>query len=112
MAMLAEKQWPRELLYCSEQSILDNIHELFHGFQENVYVNKLGALQLNPDANYAIYAEIEGLTLEKAYCAQTDRDAKEYLKDFLVARAQKRKRLTPKQQLQKSAGEIGEGLPT
>ena len=112
MAMLAEKHWPRELLYCSEQSILDNIHELFHGFQENVYVNELGTLQLNPDAHYANYAEIEGSALEKAYCAQPDQDAKEYLKDFLVARAQKRKSLTPKQQLRESAGEIGEGLPT
>ncbi len=105
----AEPPLPRELRTASERQILTNIHELFHCFQREVYKYRYGNLHANTDANYAIYAEVEGLALEKAYL-ETDADrAKDYLKDFLAARMLKRRSLTEAEQNQESEDDLMEG---
>ncbi len=105
----AEPPLPKELRTASERQILTNIHELFHCFQREVYKYRFGNLHANTDANYAIYAEVEGLALEKAYL-ETDADrAKDYLKDFLAARKLKRRSLTEQEQNQESEDELMEG---
>lgn len=75
--------------YMSENQIMVNIHELFHCYQKNVYKSKYGNLSYNTDANYSTYAEIEGIALEKAYFEKDSLKAKEYLKDFIIARDMK-----------------------
>ena len=69
---------PTEPYFPAEEQILINIHELFHCFQRQIYNRNYGNLQYNTDANYAVFSEIEGLALEKAYLEQEDQKAKEY----------------------------------
>jgi hypothetical protein len=104
-----EEALPKELRTASERQILTNIHELFHCFQREVYKYRYGNLRANTDANYAIYAEIEGLALEKAYLETDSDEAKEYLKDFLAARMLKRRSLTEEEQNQESEDDLMEG---
>ncbi|MEW5901744.1 MAG: hypothetical protein AB1715_09810, partial [Acidobacteriota bacterium] len=104
----AEKM-PAELLSASEGQILINIHELFHCFQREVYSYRFGNLRMNPDANYAIYSEIEGMALEKAFLAKDEGQARDSLKDFLVAREFKRESMTEVEQNQESEDELMEG---
>lgn len=98
----------------AEQQILIYIHELFHCFQ-NSQLNKraYGNLQFNADADYALYSEIEGLALHRAYL-EPDRDkAKLLIKEFLVARALKRgASMSELQGNQESGGEFAEGTAT
>jgi hypothetical protein len=93
----------------SESQILLNIHELFHVFQRQVYQYRFGNLQYNTDGNYALYSEIEGLALEKAYTEQDESAAKEALKDFLAARRMKRMSMTELEQNQESEDDLMEG---
>ncbi|MCX6559075.1 MAG: hypothetical protein NTZ26_01045 [Candidatus Aminicenantes bacterium] len=74
----------------SENQILINIHELFHCFQHNVYRYRFGNLQTNTDADYAVYSEIEGLALEKAWLAPEPAEVRARAADFLAARRLKR----------------------
>lgn len=100
---------PEEFRYASDSQILTNIHELFHCYQRTVYRWRFGNFRCNPDANYAIYAEIEGIALEKAYLETDDDKARQYLKDFLVARELKRKDLLESEQNQESEDDLMEG---
>jgi hypothetical protein len=100
---------PKELKTASENQILINIHELFHCFQREVYRYRYGNIQANADANYAIYAEVEGLALEKAYLEPSPDKAKDDLKDFLAARTLKRRSLNEEEQNQESEDELMEG---
>ncbi len=75
----------------SEDVMLVNLHELFHCFQRaKVPRRPYGNPRFNPDLNYALYSEIEGLALLRAYQAGDAATAAEYLKDFLAARHRKR----------------------
>jgi hypothetical protein len=98
----------------AEQQILTYIHELFHCFQ-NSHLNKraYGNLQFNADSDYALYSEIEGLALHRAY-TEPDRDkAKLLIKEFLVARALKRAAsMSEVQANQEASGEFAEGTAT
>jgi hypothetical protein len=96
----------------SENQIVLNIHELFHCFQRSTYRSRHGNLQYNTDENYATYAEIEGLALEHSYLEADDATAREYLKDFLIARGLKRRSMTELEQLQESEEDVSEGTAT
>ena len=100
---------PKELRTASERQILVDIHELFHCFQREVYRYRYGNLRANTDANYAIYSEIEGIALEKAYLESAADKAKDYMKDFLAARMLKRRSLTEAEQNQESEDDLMEG---
>jgi hypothetical protein len=103
-----QKRYQRE----SEGQILLYIHELFHCYQETVYKWRYGNLRYNPDENYAACAELEGLALEKAYKEPDSNLAREFLKDFIVAREQKRRSMDTTEQMQESEQEIMEGGAT
>ena len=105
----ASEPVPKELRTASEKQILIDIHELFHCFQREVYRYRYGNLRANTDANYATYAEVEGMALEKAYLESAADKAKEYLKDFLAARTLKRRSLTEAEQNQESEDDLMEG---
>ena len=105
----ASEPVPKELRTASERQILIDIHELFHCFQKEVYRYRYGNLHANTDANYAIYAEIEGIALEKAYLESAADKAKEYIKDFLAARMLKRRSLNEAEQNQESEDDLMEG---
>jgi hypothetical protein len=100
---------PEEFRFASDRQILTNIHELFHCFQRSIYRYRFGNFRCNPDANYAIYAEIEGIALENAYLETDDEKARQYLKDFIVARELKRTALMEREQNQESEDDLMEG---
>jgi len=100
---------PEEFRYASDNQILTNIHELFHCFQRSVYRWRFGNFRCNPDSNYAIFAEIEGIALENAYIESDDEKAMQYLRDFIVARELKRKDLLEREQNQESEDDLMEG---
>jgi hypothetical protein len=100
---------PKELRQNSELQILIDIHELFHCFQHTVYSYRFGNLQANSDANFAQYAEIEGLALERAYLEPSMDKAKLWLGDFLAARLLKRDSLTKDEQNQEAEDDLMEG---
>jgi hypothetical protein len=100
---------PAALQYASENQILINVHELFHCYQETVFRSRHGNLRYNTDANYAVYSEIEGLALEKAFLTVPDDSLKIFLVDFLTAREMKRKSMTAEQQAEESGEEVSEG---
>lgn len=95
--------------FTSESQILVNIHEIFHCFQGTVYHYRYGNLQFNTDANYATYAEVEGLALENAYLEPEESAVRIALKDFLAARMLKRKSMTELEQNQESEDDLMEG---
>ena len=66
-----ETPLPPELRISSDKQILINIHELFHCYRRPVFRYRYGNLMFNPDASYALYSEIEGLALEKAFSNPT-----------------------------------------
>jgi len=95
----------------AEQQILIYIHELFHCFQRSHLKNRrYGTLLFNADADYALYSEIEGLALHRAYLEPDADKAKLLIKEFLVARALKRAAsMSELQANEESAGEFAEG---
>ncbi|MFH1754732.1 MAG: hypothetical protein ABIA59_03415 [Candidatus Latescibacterota bacterium] len=95
--------------YASENDILLNVHELFHAFQRTFYDFTLGNLQYTPDANYAIYSEIEGRALKRAFREVSDDAAREYLKDFAVARKLKYRSMATIEQNQEKEDDVNEG---
>ncbi len=103
---------PPELRVSSDGQILTNIHELFHCFQRGVYRYRFGNLRMNPVPDYAIYSELEGIALEKAYQAPDPAAAREFLLDFLAARQLKRKAMTAAEANQESEEELMEGTAT
>jgi hypothetical protein len=103
------KDMPEEYYLSSENQILLNIHELFHCYQRNVYRYRYGNFRANPNANYAIHAEIEGRALERAFLESAESNSRRYLMDFVVARELKRKDLLELERNQESEDDQMEG---
>jgi hypothetical protein len=95
--------------YRTESQIILYIHELFHCFQSDHVRIGYGNLNYNPDENYALYSEIEGLALKNAYAENDPEKAKEFLKDFILARQIKRQSMTDMQQKEESSDDVREG---
>ena len=94
----------------SDDQILLYVHELFHVFQRTFdTVEKHGNLRYNPDANYAIYSEVEGEALRRAFLEKDDAGAREFLKDFVVARRLKYRSMTAVEQIQEKEEDFAEG---
>jgi hypothetical protein len=96
----------------TEEKVLMYLHELFHCYQRGVIEPRYGNLQFNPDADYATWSQIEGMALERAYRETDPARARERIKDFVTARALKRKSMTPDQQGEESADDVREGTAT
>ena len=93
----------------TEHKILVYLHELFHRFQRGWLHTRSGNLRYNPDAGYATWSNIEGLALIKAYGETDAARARDRMKDFLVARALKRRSMTDEQANEESATDLSEG---
>ncbi len=96
----------------TEDKILVYLHELFHGFQSTFTPARVGNLLYNADLDYAVWSNVEGLALDRAYAETAAGAATERLKDFLVARALKRRSMTELQQRQESSDDAMEGTAT
>ncbi len=95
----------------AERTILVYIHELFHCFQikdDRIRVDDPN-FSYNPDTAFAVYSELEGAALEKAYGASDPVQAKAYLSDFLAAREIKRKDISAFRRHCESGDEVREG---
>jgi hypothetical protein len=86
----ASQEREDKLKLSSDGQILINLHELFHCHQREFYKPRYGNIRYNPDLNYALYSDIEGKALEKAYFEKDNERALKYLKDFIIARELKR----------------------
>ncbi len=97
--------------YRSEDQILLNIHELFHCWQHVFYQVKdsPGNLRYNSDTNYAIFSDIEGQALYKAFQAKGRKASLGYLRDFMAARSLKYASLTELEQRQEKSEDFMEG---
>ncbi|MFH0762059.1 MAG: hypothetical protein V2A67_11205 [Bacteroidota bacterium] len=71
----------------AEYHILVFIHELMHCYQARIMPQMFGNLSLNPDLKHALYSEIEGLALQRAFEQDSPEKAIPFLKDFCVARS-------------------------
>ncbi len=101
---------PGEVATITENQILVNIHELFHCFQRVRFAPlQFGNLTFNADTTYAVWSEVEGLALEAAYLEKDDGQARDRVKDFLVAREIKRRGMTEMQRGEESADDVREG---
>jgi hypothetical protein len=81
----------------SDSHILMYVHEHFHGHQARVQHRGLGdegLSGLKVNVEYPDWSRVEGLALRRAYLEVDDAAAREYLKDFVVARAIKRGKIT------------------
>ncbi len=81
----------------SDGHILTYIHEHFHGHQTRVQRRDLGdegLSGLKVDVEYPDWSRIEGLALRRAYLEDDDAASREWLKDFVAARAIKRGKIT------------------
>jgi len=105
----AGEKAPEVAPFSSESQILVNIHEIFHCYQGTVYRYRFGNLQFNTDADYATYAEVEGLALENAYLEPEEAAVRGALKDFLAARMLKRKSMTELERSRESEDDLMEG---
>jgi len=93
----------------TENKILTYLHELFHGFRQSFVRAPVGNLMYNADTDYATWSNVEGLALDRAYGETDPAAARERLKDFLVARALKRRSMTDEQQKEESSDDLMEG---
>lgn len=93
----------------TENKVLIYLHELFHEFQKKFNRTMYGNLMYNPDTEYATWSNIEGIALERAYAETDAAAARERVKDFLVARALKRRSMTDQQRNQESSDDFMEG---
>ncbi len=104
---------PWELTTSSDNQVLINVHELFHCFQRQFDRTVYGNLQMNPVLDYAVWSEVEGSALERAFLSTDPAAARDALLDFLAARGLKRKSsMTEQEGLQESEDEVGEGTAT
>jgi hypothetical protein len=86
------------------------VHELFHCFQRTHFAPAgFGNLQFNAGKSYATWSEVEGLALQAAYAEADPGQARERLKEFVVARDLKRRSMTDEQQGEESADDVREG---
>ncbi len=112
MPAAKETDVPEEYRTATENQILLNIHELFHCYQRTLYRYRFGNLRYNTDTNYAVYADVEGQALERAYDSPNAKEARELLLDFLAARHCKRRSMNEREQNQESEEELTEGTAT
>lgn len=94
--------------YAAESQIIGFIHELFHCFQldgSNIKLGQAGNLHMNPDTGIAVYSEIEGKALLKAYQSKSDQEAEMYIRDFIAARMIKYEKHMPEKQQRQEAGD-------
>lgn len=92
-----------------ESHILVFIHELMHCYQEKILPQEFGNLNLNPDLKHALYSEIEGLALERAFAQDSPEKAIPFLKDFCVARSFKLHGMDEYEKSQARCDEFREG---
>jgi len=81
----------------SDSHILMYVHEHFHGHQTRVQHRKLGDEGLRGfkvHVAYPDWSRVEGLALRRAYLEADDAASRECLKDFVVARAIKRGKIS------------------
>ena len=97
--------------YRSEDQILLNIHELFHVYQEKFYKNDdpVDRYNKNPDTHFAVYSDMEGQALLKAFQAKNKEESLGYLKDFVAARLKKYEGMPPGEQLAEKHTDFSEG---
>ena len=80
----------------SDSHILMYVHEHFHGHRARFGSLDIGILRdSDVNAEYAAWSHVEGLALRRAYLESQDAAAREFLKDFVVAREIKRAPLPP-----------------
>ncbi|KMQ49626.1 hypothetical protein CHISP_3472 [Chitinispirillum alkaliphilum] len=86
--------------YQSEVMILLYIHELFHCHQSQFYLPYVAGenFSMNANTNYAVYSDIEGQALLKAFKEEDIESAMGYLKDFVAARKLKYKDMSRQEQ--------------
>jgi hypothetical protein len=78
----------------SDAHILTYIHEHFHAHQARLQrPGPVRAFKIN--AEYAAWAHIEGLALRRAYLESQDAAARDFIKDFVVAREIKHAHMPP-----------------
>ncbi|MFC2121659.1 hypothetical protein ACFLTI_08705, partial [Bacteroidota bacterium] len=90
--------------------ILVFIHELLHCYQFNGIKAPYGNLRLNADNNFAVFSEIEGLALQKAYLEKNREDALLYIKDFAIARKLKQVDFNEREIGEHACDELREGM--
>jgi len=82
----------------SDSHVLMYVHEHFHGHQTRIQPPGPG-VEIERDAEvnaeYAAWSNIEGLALRRAYLEADDAAAREFLKDFVVAREIRRANMPP-----------------
>jgi hypothetical protein len=96
----------------SDAHILMYIHEHFHCHQNRVWRadRRDGADGgFRAGAEYASWSHVEGLALRRAYLEGEDAAALEFLKDFAVARENKRARMTAEAAVAEAHISAGEG---
>jgi len=92
-----------------ENDILVFIHELMHCYQPKILRNQYGNLRINPDLNIALFSDIEGKALLKAYEQNSLEESIPYMKDFCIARSCKIKDLNRSEKNSYSCDEFREG---
>ncbi len=98
--------------YTVESQIMCFIHELFHCFQMSggMRIDDAGNPSMNPDTDYAVYSDIEGKALLKAYGEKDREKAAMYIRDFVAARMIKyEKSMPPEEQRAEAWEELVEG---
>jgi hypothetical protein len=96
----------------SDSHILMYVHEHFHGHQARTRhrgPGEDGLRGLEVNVEYPDWSRVEGLALRRAYLEVDDAAAREYLKDFVVARAIKRGKITSAAAAAESQIANGEG---
>jgi hypothetical protein len=97
----------------SDSHILMYVHEHFHGHRARLGSLDPGFMR-DPEVNaeYAAWSHVEGLALRRAYLESQDAAAREFLKDFVVAREIKRAPLPPEAATAESYVSLIEGTAT
>jgi len=97
----------------SDSHILMYIHEHFHGHRARFGSLDVGILRDSDiNAEYAAWSHVEGLALRRAYVESQDAAAREFLKDFVVAREIRRAHLPPVAATAESYTSLIEGTAT
>ena len=97
----------------SDSHILMYVHEHFHGHRVRFGSFDMGILRdSDVNAEYAAWSHVEGLALRRAYFEVDDDAAREFLKDFVVAREIKRAPLPPVAATAESSVSLIEGTAT
>jgi len=93
----------------AENHILVFIHELMHCYQPRIMKNEYGNLDLNPDLNYSLYSEIEGMALAQAFEQGSVEGSLPFLRDFCIARSYKYQGMNEDELLSSRCDEFREG---